>query len=410
MVKNKKTQLLLLMMLICFPQLSETIYSPSLPDLASDYSISSNIAQWTLSIYFIGFAVGVAFWGLYSDLIGRRKAIARGYLVYLIGCVGCFLSPTIGSLLLFRVIQAFGISIGSVVVQSILREVFKGKELNSIFSLINIFMAVSPALGPFLGGYLTEWFGWRSNFLALIFLISSLYALIYIFIEETNTNIGRKAGFSDLTSVFFSMFKNARPRMFAVLVGLFNGIMFSYYSHAPFIFIHHFNLTPSEYGKLGIFPAIGVIIGSLLSKKLRQKSKEIQVLKTGCYGALLAIILLNVNTLILIPKFENSIMRSFFILFPISSFFVFFSIAMPQLLSGALQEYGSWIGTASSIFGLTYYVFTSIFNFMMGYFDNGKIITMPLYFLFLSLLIVISFTLLERSESFKKQKLKTNMH
>lgn len=402
---KSRFQHFLLMLLICFPQMSETIYTPSLPDVASTYSITSNLTQWTLSIYFIGFALGVAFWGLYSDYVGRKKAISRGCFIYFLGCLGCFFSLTINSLLVCRLVQAFGISIGSVVVQSILRECFKGESLSRIFASINIFMALSPALGIFIGGYLTDWFGWRSNFIALILFIALLYGLINYFLDETNRDIGKKISFSCIKKVFLSMSISYRSQMFALLVGLFNGIMFSYYSHAPFVFTYHLHLGASEYGNLGVFPAIGVIIGSLLSKRFRQKSNEIKVLKIGCYGTLISIILLNINAVLLIPSFEKTWVKVGLFLFPMAVFFVFFSIAIPQLLSGAVKEFRTWIGTASSIFGLIYYIYTSFFNFLMGYFDNGKLTIMPFYFLSLSCLIVIVLVLFSHMQCRQKQAL-----
>lgn len=53
----------LLIFLVGFPQISETIYTPSLPELASIMHATGNQIQQTLSIYFIGFALGVLCWG-----------------------------------------------------------------------------------------------------------------------------------------------------------------------------------------------------------------------------------------------------------------------------------------------------------------------------------------------------------
>ena len=53
----------LLTLLIMFPQLVETIYSPALPGIATSYHVSSERAAQTLSVYFVAFAVGVAMWG-----------------------------------------------------------------------------------------------------------------------------------------------------------------------------------------------------------------------------------------------------------------------------------------------------------------------------------------------------------
>ncbi|MCZ1268859.1 MFS transporter, partial [Paenibacillus tundrae] len=82
MKKYAVPSLLLMIVLIAFPQISETIYTPSLPDIAAALGVSNSSVQFTLSIYFIGFALGVFCWGWLSDLIGRRPAMLGGLIVY----------------------------------------------------------------------------------------------------------------------------------------------------------------------------------------------------------------------------------------------------------------------------------------------------------------------------------------
>ena len=57
---HKRPPLWLLTLLIMFPQLVETIYSPALPDIARAFQVSSERAAQTLSVYFVAFAIGVA--------------------------------------------------------------------------------------------------------------------------------------------------------------------------------------------------------------------------------------------------------------------------------------------------------------------------------------------------------------
>ena len=64
-----KPPLWLLILLIMFPQLVETIYSPALPDIARFFQVSNERASQTLSVYFVAFAIGVALWGWLSDCV-----------------------------------------------------------------------------------------------------------------------------------------------------------------------------------------------------------------------------------------------------------------------------------------------------------------------------------------------------
>lgn len=381
-----KTPLWLLMILICFPQLSETIYTPSLPDLAKDLSVNNALAEWTLSVYFLGFALGVAFFGNYSDIVGRKKAILQGIILYFFSCLSCYLSHNIILLLLFRALQAFGISVGSVVVQSILRESYASKEKSVVFSKLNMGLSFSPALGPFLGGFMTDYFGWKSNFLLLSILIFAVLILCSKFLKETYTP--NKKSFSDSFKLISQIFNNPKIMIFALLTALFNGIMFSYYSHAPFLFIDLLNLNEKQYGMLGIFAGLGVILGSLISIRLNKIWPSEKVIKSGCLGCFFAIVLLNIS---IFSSKSFSSLSTLHILLPMFLFFSSFSVAIPAILATALSEFQTKIGAASSIFGCIYYVLTAFFNFLMGLLDNKTFTIMPLYFLLLSYLIISAF-------------------
>lgn len=93
--RNTVPSLLIIILLVGFPQISESIFTPILPALSSAFNIHDSVAQLTMSIYFVAFAVGVLFWGILSDTIGRRPAMLLGILCYLIGNIGLFFESDI---------------------------------------------------------------------------------------------------------------------------------------------------------------------------------------------------------------------------------------------------------------------------------------------------------------------------
>ena len=138
--------------LLMFPQIAETIYSPALTDISAHFSVSATDAAQTLAVYFIGFAVGVLFWGWFSDRRGRRPALLLGLAVYTAGCMLALAAPDFSVLLAARIVAAFGAAIGSVVGQTVLRDAFDGRRLAAIFSFVGMALAISPAIGVYLGG------------------------------------------------------------------------------------------------------------------------------------------------------------------------------------------------------------------------------------------------------------------
>ena len=76
-MNNKLPPLWLVVGLMMFPQIVETIYSPVLTHIASQFRVSEGQASQTLSVYFLAFAAGVVCWGRLCDLVGRRPPCWR---------------------------------------------------------------------------------------------------------------------------------------------------------------------------------------------------------------------------------------------------------------------------------------------------------------------------------------------
>lgn len=381
--KISTPSLLLFIILVGFPQISETIYTPSLPDIASHLQASGNAIQLTLSIYFLGFAFGVFCWGRLSDSIGRRSAMLWGILVYGLGSLGCYLSDSIEWLLLSRFVQAFGASTGSVVTQTILRESVDGAKRHAVFAQISAALAFSPAIGPLIGGWVDQSLGFRAVFFTLVLMSVAIY--MYTFTSLPETRVPSTASIRT-TSVAKRLIADRRIWSFGFLIGATNGILFSYYAEAPFIFIEFFGMTPGAFGFFGIFVALSSVFGAMLSKKLLASIAAEKIILIGALVTTLGALCLTGFTLLGVSPSALSLavmVASIFILL------LGIGIAIPNCLSLALVHYGDVLGTAGALFGLGYYVVVSLITSCMSYLHNGSLVTMPLYFLLLAFFMVL---------------------
>ncbi|WP_369381114.1 multidrug effflux MFS transporter [Lysinibacillus fusiformis] len=384
MKKQAVPSLLLMIVLVAFPQISETIYTPSLPDIADALGVSNSSVQLTLSIYFIGFALGVFCWGWISDIIGRRPAMLGGLVFYGIGSALCFYADTISILISSRFIQAFGAATGSIITQTILRESVSGNRRHGMFAQISAVIAFTPAVGPLIGGWVDQALGFRAVFFVLVVMSIGLFIYAYARLPETTQPAARQR--KAIWPVVKRIFASPTVLVYGLLIGGINGVLFSYYAEAPFIFIGHFQMTPGLYGFLGIIVALASILGAMISKRLITTHPPQQIIYIGCSVMLMgAFLLMIVCTLPLpISMLAMSIMVTVFILLLGSG------IALPNCLSLALVDFQDVIGTAGAIFSLGYYLLVSVITSGMSLLHNESLLTMPLYFLVLTIMMWIS--------------------
>ena len=327
--------------LLMFPQIAETIYSPALTDISTHFSVSAADAAQTLAVYFIGFAVGVLFWGWFSDRRGRRPALLLGLAVYTAGCMLALAAPNFSVLLAARIVAAFGAAIGAVVGQTVLRDAFDGRRLAAIFSFVGMVLAISPAIGVYLGGALTAWRGMNGVFGALALLAAALLLLCAMIMPETRPP---RTGDQALWPLMLRMLADAKIRLAVALVAALNIGLFSYYSQGPFLFAR-LGLDARTFGYSGMALAAGALVGAQGNRLLLRRGAG-QRLIFICAG------------LLLLPASAGVCLLadSWFFLLPMSAVATAYAMAIPVVLGTALSDYGDCRGSAGALFGLTYYL------------------------------------------------------
>lgn len=335
----QRTWLTLATALLMFPQIAETLYSPALVDIGQGFAVTPAQAAQTLSLYFAAFAIGVLVWGRLCDLWGRRPALLAGLLLYGLASLVALLVTSFGGLLAARIVAAFAAAVGSVVTQTALRDVHSGEELARVFSLIGIFLAISPAIGVLSGSLLTEAFGYRGVLAAQLLLALALLLWSWRAMPETRPQVPHRAS---LLGTLRRMLGDRRVLLATLLVALYNIGVFSWYSLAPFIFQRL--QSPGVFGLSGILLALGSLLGARLNTLLLTRGVKAATLLNLACGinllAALAIALLGEHWLIAVAMG-----------FMLGAF----AMAIPLLLGSALVEYGDCRGTAGALFGLLYY-------------------------------------------------------
>jgi Bcr/CflA subfamily drug resistance transporter len=356
------------------------------------------LAEWTISIYFVGFAFGVLFWGRVSDFIGRRPAMLWGLVIYTVGCIGCLISKEINCLLISRFIQAFGASTGSVISQTMLRDVLDNKVRGKIFSIVGMVFSISPAIGPLIGGYATSYYGWSSAFYILFFIGIIFLVCSYIYLPETRIP-GSKQQIESFFLTAKRLFQDKMVLGLCYIVGAINGIIFSFYAEAPFIFINILKVPAEHYGLIGLVISLSYIIGSETSRRLNHNKSPKSIIKLGCWVMFLGATMLMLAGYMGMIAYEKGNLAYIAIGFPLLIIFTGIGITIPNALSIALDNHKHVLGTAGSIFGFSYYVIISLLTFIMGKIHNGTSLPIVIYFLVLSIsMVVVYYAVIRESD------------
>lgn len=378
----------LIVLIVGLPQLSETVYTPSLPDIAHALRTSEAMVEYTLTIYLFGFALGTLFWGKVSDKLGRKPCVIVGLLVFIVGCIGCYFSGSIEMLMISRLIQAFGGSIGSVLGQAICRDVFHGAALGKVYSTTGSALSLFPALGPLLGGFIGELFGWRNIFVFLTIFALILIILVGVKLPETHPHASRKK--VSVWNIATQLIRDKKVIGFGLIVAGCNGILFSYFAEGSFYLMKGLGLSPSHYGLSFTVIGVSAMIGGIVSKKLHNKHSSKEIISYGL--SIIAFATTIFSCIVMINHYlfglPSYIMITVTIVAQVICVFGT-CIASVNSLALALVDYKHAIGTASSLFGFFYYCMISLFTFFMGFLHDGTLLPMPLYFLSLSCFMMI---------------------
>ncbi len=377
---TKPPPLWLMIIIVGLPLLSETAYTPSLPQIAIALSTSGVLVEHTLTIYLFGFAIGTLFWGRISDSYGRKSCMIFGFICYVIGCIGCYLSQSIDSLMIYRFVQGTGGAVGSVLAQSVSRDAFEGPTLGKMFSAVGSALPIFAGIGPVLGGFISHYLGYRSIFILLAICGVMVTALVSFILPETHHKNKRVK--IDALSLFLRMARDKHVIRCSFIVGAINGIIFSYHAEGPFFMIKALGLFPAHYGFISIFTSCASVCGGLMSRYLHNTKDVITILGYGTKMLLIstAIFLM----MIIVAKALCFTNIAIVLLTTFSMMLIMCSISMigANTLQIALTEYKHGIGTASSILGFSYYALVSIFTYITGLLHNGTLWPMPVYFVF----------------------------
>ena len=141
--------------------LDTDIANVALPHIAGNLGVTNSQSTWVLTSYLVANAVVLPITGFLAEMIGRKRLFMTCIALFTVSSFLCGIAPSLGMLILFRVLQgAFGGGLQPMA-QAILFDSFPPQKHGQAFALFGVTVVIAPAIGPILGGWITDNYNWR---------------------------------------------------------------------------------------------------------------------------------------------------------------------------------------------------------------------------------------------------------
>lgn len=159
--------------------LDTSVANVALPHIAGSLSASNDEATWVLTSYLVSNAIVLPMSGWFSELIGRKRFYMTCVALFTISSFMCGLAPSLTALIFFRILQGAGGGGLQPSEQAILADTFPPRQRGMAFAVYGMAVVLAPAIGPTLGGWITDNFSWR-----WIFFINIPVGIISLFLTS----------------------------------------------------------------------------------------------------------------------------------------------------------------------------------------------------------------------------------
>lgn len=273
-LKGSFIWMILPILLVSFvSRIASNIYLPALPEITGSLSISAAEASGTVTIYFLVLSIASLLAGAISDYYNKKSLLMWGSLLTVVGSLLCAVASGLSFVMVGRAVQAVGGAIILVTSQTWLAGVGSKGNMLKIFAYFSLALSIAPLFAPTLGGFITEFFSWRYNFIFLIVItLLAMFAIRGNSSKEQFATLDKKD--LSLKNSLKSYFKLIASRTFIPIIGssllcyMFQG---SFMAYSSFLFIDEFGMDPSDFGIASIPIVAGLIIGRIPTVMIEQK-------------------------------------------------------------------------------------------------------------------------------------------
>ena len=353
--------------LVALGPLTIDMYLPALPKIADDLSVSSSVAQLTLTGTLAGLALGQLIVGPLSDSLGRRRPLMAGIVLHILASLLCLFAPNIAVLGVARGLQGMGAAAAMVVAIAVVGDLYAESVAATVISRLMLVLGVAPVVAPSLGAAVLLKASWHWVFAVLVVLAGGLLLLAALALPETLPIAHRRPlKVRSIAATYVEVLRDVRFDILVLVAALGMSGLFAYIAGASFVLQGHYGLDQQAFALVFGAGAVALIGATQFNVVLLRRFAPQMIVLWALAAAVLA------GVVFVGLSFEH-IGGLFGFVVPVWAILAAMGLVIPNAPAVALSRHPDAAGTAAAVLGAAQFGLGAAVAPLVGVLGNDEI-------------------------------------
>jgi len=252
-------------LLVFMAQMATTVYLPSLPTVMQELAMTRRATELSISIFVLGAALPVLFWGAAADRFGRRLPLTLSLGIFISCSVLLAFCSNGTQLLVLRALQGVAAGGAAIIARIIVRDNWSGDELARRLSVLSIAFIAALGGGQFIGGLLSEYSHWQMGFILMgLTGLAILLLMVTLPLEAGRSGSQRPV----MAATYWHILRRPGFLWPAIVGGLGFATTVTLQEVSPFIMQQGFGLNVTAFGALGLVVGVAYFTGAMAVNRM----------------------------------------------------------------------------------------------------------------------------------------------